>query len=91
MVMIYHIFESLKIHPRVVVVEFNHTIPYYFDVYQEYMSHSWDMGSSVAALKRLGKQKGYELVAVTDVNAIFVDGIYFDKFSEYETRLELVF
>ncbi len=87
----YHIFENLKIHPRVIIIEFNHTIPYYRDVYQQYADHSWDIGCSVAALQRLGKQKGYELVAVTDVNAIFVDRVYFDKFNAYETSLEKLF
>ncbi len=87
----YHVFENLKIHPRVIIVEFNPTIPYYRDVYQQYSDHSWDIGCSVAALQRLGKEKGYELVSVTDVNAIFVDNAYFDKFSEYETSLEKLF
>lgn len=84
----YHVFENLKIHPRVIIVEFNPTIPYYRDIYQHYTNHSWEIGCSVTSLKRLGKQKGYELVSVTDVNAIFVDSIYFDKFNEYETSLE---
>ncbi len=87
----YHIFEALKIRPRVIIIEFNHTIPYYRDVCQQYADHSWNVGSSVAALKRLGKQKGYELVAITDVNAIFVDNVYSDKFSEYEKSLEKLF
>lgn len=87
----YYIFENLKAHPRVVIIEFNHTIPYYRDVYQKYSQHSWEIGSSVAALKRLGKQKGYELVALTDVNAFFVDNQYFDKFKSYELSLEKMF
>lgn len=84
----YHVFESLKLHPRVMIVEFNHTIPYYRDVYQEYSNHSWEIGCSVASLIRLGKQKGYELVAVTVCNAFFVDRMYFDKFEKYETSIE---
>ncbi len=87
----YHVFENLKIHPRVIIIEFNHTIPYYYDIYQQYSDHSWEIGCSVASLKRLGKQKGYELVAVTDVNAIFVDSIYFNKFDTYETSIEKLF
>lgn len=87
----YYIFENLKIHPRVMIIEFNHTIPYYRDVYQNYSNHSWQIGSSVAALKRMGKQKGYELVALTDVNALFVDAQYFDKFKDYEMSLEKMF
>lgn len=87
----YHIFESLQIRPRVIIIEFNHTIPYYRDVYQQYADQSWDIGCSVAALQRMGKQKGYELVAVTNVNALFVERIYFDQFSAFETSIEKLF
>ncbi len=87
----YYIFESLKMHPRVVIVEFNHTIPYYRDVYQQYSEHSWEIGCSVAALKRLGKEKGYELVALTLCNAIFVDAFYAEEFKDFETSLEKMF
>ncbi len=87
----YYIFESLKMHPRVVIVEFNHTIPYYRDIYQEYSDHSWEIGCSVASLKRLGKEKGYELVSVTLCNAIFVDSQYLDAFKRYEMSLEKMF
>lgn len=87
----YYIFESLKIHPRVIIVEFNHTIPYYRDIYQQYTDHSWEIGCSVASLKRIGKQKNYELIAITLANAFFVDANDFDKFKEYETSLERIF
>lgn len=87
----YYIFENLKIHPRVLIIEFNPTIPYYRDIYQMYTNHSWEIGSSVASLKRLGIKKGYILVALTDINAIFVDNKYENKFKDYETSLEKLF
>lgn len=87
----YHVFEALKAHPRVMIIEFNPTIPYYRDIYQEYTDHSWEIGCSVASLIRLGKQKNYEMVALTDVNAIFVDSKYADKFKDYETSVEKLF
>lgn len=87
----YYVFESLKLHPRVMIVEFNPSIPYYRDVYQQYTNHSWEIGCSVASLIRIGKQKGYDLVALTDVNAFFVDHMYIDKFATYETAVEKIF
>lgn len=87
----YYVFESLKMHPRVLIIEFNPNIPYYRDVYQQYTNHSWEMGCSVASLIRVGTQKGYDLVALTDVNAFFVDHVYFDKFAAYETSVEKLF
>ena len=56
-----------------------------------YTNHSWEIGCSVASLKRLGMQKGYELVATTTCNAIFVDNQYSDKFQGYEKSLERIF
>ncbi len=87
----YYIFENLKIRPRVLIIEFNPTIPYYRDIYQMYTNHSWEIGCSVASLKRLAQQKNYTLVALTDVNAIFVEDKYADKFKNYETSLEKLF
>jgi hypothetical protein len=87
----YYIFENLKIHPRVLIIEFNPSIPYYRDVYQAYSGHSWEFGCSIASLIRIGKEKGYELVALTNVNAIFVDNSYVGKFVDYETSVERIF
>jgi len=76
----YHIWESIQVYrPKVVIIEFNPTIPHYIsyiqprdpDVYQ---------GSSLAALQQLGKKMNYELVASTEWNGIFVDAQYFPLF-----------
>ncbi len=70
----YRIWDSLKDYSaRVVIVEHNKTIPIELDI-------TSDKGSSLRALVRLGKEKGYELVAATFVNAIFVKKEDFPKF-----------
>lgn len=62
----YRVWESVQTYrPRVVIIEHNKTIPIDVDFYSS-------QGSSLFALARLGKQKGYELVAATDLNGIFV-------------------
>jgi hypothetical protein len=58
--------------PRLVVVEFNATIPNDIDWVQE-ADPDVHQGSSLAAFVRLGREMGYELVATSDFNAFFVD------------------
>ncbi len=68
----YHIWASLTSYRALIVVcEYNPTMPYeieYVTPYNPAVRH----GSSLAALKALGEKKGYRLVAVTEVNAVFV-------------------
>lgn len=76
----YHIWDSLQVYrPKVVLIEFNPTIPHYISYIQP-RDMNVCHGSSLAALQRLGKQKGYELVASTQLNGIFVDAKYFPLF-----------
>lgn len=81
----YHIFNSLKkIKPRVVVCEYNPTIPFHYDAYAPYSKDN-NFGQSVGALKRIAEKKGYKLIALTMTNAIFVIEKEFHKFVDYET------
>jgi len=84
----YYIFDSLKtIRPRVVVCEHNPTIPAEIDLVAEEGNY---FGCSVSALNRVGEEKGYNLVAVTETNSFFVLKEYEELFAEYETRLEKI-
>lgn len=76
----YHLWESLEEYrPRVMVVEFNPSIPN--DVlFIQPRDMEIFQGSSLRALVELGKHKGYELVAANDVNAFFVLKELFPKF-----------
>ncbi len=81
-----YIFDSLKtLRPRVVICEFNPTMPQHLDIYPKYNNF---IGCSVAALCRVAKSKGYELVAVDGVNAFFVVKEEFYKFKDFETSLD---
>ena len=44
------------------------------------------MGSSVAALQRVAKSKGYSLVSITETNCFFVRDEEFPLFTGYETN-----
>lgn len=76
----WHIWKSLvKYKPRVVCIEFNPSMQNNVFYVQDNDS-SVQKGSSLRAIIELGKEKGYELVATTDFNAMFVRAEYFPLF-----------
>ena len=76
----YHVWEAMEHYrPKVVVIEFNPTIPDEVEFIQP-KDMSVTQGSSLLSIDKLARTKGYELVATTLVNAVFVDGKYFGLF-----------
>jgi hypothetical protein len=84
----YHLWDSLKEYrPRVMVVEFNPTIPN--DVaFVQPRDMSVYQGSSLYSLTELARQKGYELVAANEVNAFFVLKELFPHFGIADNSLD---
>jgi len=78
----YYIVLHMNMHPRVLICEFNPTIPFHIDVYQNYGQEK--LGASVAALVRILKPKSYTLVALTRCNCIFVDDAEMGKLNDFE-------
>ena len=84
----YHVWAALERHrPKVVVVEFNPTFPNWVEFVQP-ADMSLQQGSSIASLVELGKRKGYEAAAVTDINGIFVREDLFERLGVEDNRLE---
>lgn len=84
----YHIFESLRaLHPRVIICEYNPTIPAELDIYQQYGDY---FGCSVGALVRVAATKGYTLVAITETNVFFVENSLINLFYNYELTLSKI-
>ena len=82
----YYIFQSLKqLRPRIIICEYNVSIPAYLDVYPDYNNH---IGCSVAALQRIAKEKNYTLVSITEGNCIFIVNEELPKFSVYDIHPE---
>ena len=76
----YHIWKSVhQYKPKLVVVEFNQTIPTEISFVQA-ADPSVSQGSSLLAMVELGKEKSYELVCVLPFNAFFVKKEYFHLF-----------
>lgn len=68
----YHVWAAVKSYrPKLVVIEFNPTIRNGID-YVQPPDPSVRRSSSITALARLGRVKGYELTATTAFNAMFV-------------------
>lgn len=85
----YGVWESLEeFRPRVVVIEYNPTIPPEADMVQSLGEY---FGASASALVKLGHRKGYRLSALTATNCIFVADQDFDRLSIPEVDLALEF
>ncbi|HEX8994335.1 MAG TPA: hypothetical protein VF803_03725 [Candidatus Paceibacterota bacterium] len=86
----YHLWESLtRYKPRVMVVEFNPSIPNDVSFVQP-RDMSVYQGSSLRALVELGSRKGYELVAANSVNAFFVLSELFPKFDIADNSIDVI-
>ncbi len=84
----YHVWSAIvKYRPKVVMIEFNPTIPPEVSFIQP-ADPKVNQGNSVSALVELGKQKKYELVAVLGVNALFVTAELFPGLGIKDNRLE---
>lgn len=84
----YHLWDSLVAYrPRVMLVEFNPTIPNDV-VFVQSRDMSVFQGSSLRAFVELGKRKGYELVAANETNAFFVLKELFPKFGIADNSIE---
>ena len=84
----WHIWESLKnFHPRVVIIEFNPSVP--ADVFfVQAPNESINEGSSAASLVELGRLKGYSLAAATHCNLIFINNQEFPLLGIADNCLE---
>lgn len=76
----YHTWKAFsKYKPKVIVIEFNHTVPTHVRFVQA-ADPSVNQGASLLSLVELGKDKGYELVSVLTYNAFFVRKEYYPLF-----------
>lgn len=76
----YHVWDALDDYrPKLVVIEFNPTIPNHVDFVQP-RDIAISQGSSLTAIARMASAKGYQLVHATAVNGVFVDEAHFPKF-----------
>jgi len=86
----YHVWKAVqRYRPKIVVIEYNPTIPNPVEFVQP-ADMRITQGSSILALHRLAKDKGYELVAATRLNAVFVDAKYFGVFGIEDNSVDAI-
>ncbi len=83
----YYILENLICRPEVICIEYNPTIPFWIDCYQQ---PGQQFGASLKAMTRLAIEKNYFLVSVTDTNLFFVKKDYEKLFDEFETKIPFI-
>lgn len=72
----YYIFQHLNnFRPRVIIIEFNPTVPPYMEMVQERGEY---MGASALSIIKLGEKKGYKAVHITSINIFFVSNEVFE-------------
>jgi hypothetical protein len=87
----YYLWEGVQAHsPRVVVIEFNPTVPNDVLFVQE-RAAGVHQGCSLLALTELAQTKGYELVCATDWNALFVRIDLFAPFNIEDNSVEAMY
>jgi hypothetical protein len=83
----YHIWKIVSAYrPKIVVIEFNPTIPNHIRFVQLADKHT-NQGASLLSLVELGREKGYELVCALPFNAVFVAQEYFPSFEIEDNSL----
>lgn len=86
----YHIWNSLKSYrPKLVCIEINPSIPNEVDFVQP-LDFTIAQGSSIRSMAQLGAEKGYEIIATTRSNALFVDRRYFSLFHIPDNSVEVM-
>ncbi len=86
----YHVWRAMNtFRPKVVLIEYNFTMANAVDFTQP-ADANCQQGSSAAALVKLAKEKGYELIAVTSSNLLFVDQAYYNLFGIPDNSLEVM-
>jgi hypothetical protein len=87
----FHVWRSLvSFKPMVVCIEFNPVIPNDVLFVQD-PDFAINQGSSLLAIVDLARDKGYELVATTRINAFFVLKEFFDVFQIDDNSVEAMF
>jgi hypothetical protein len=84
----YHSLATITTYrPKVFVIEFNPSIPNHVHFVQA-RDMNVNQGASLASITTLAKQRGYELIACTDINAFYVDRQYFPRFEIADNSLD---
>jgi hypothetical protein len=86
----YYVWEALEEYrPNLVVIEYNPTLSNSV-LFVQKKDHRAKHGSSPASLVELARRKGYELIAVTEFNLLFVSDEHYGVFGIADNSLALM-
>lgn len=85
----YLLLEALALRPRIILIEFNQSIPPHLDIRQPTIVHNF--GASGLATKRLAESKGYKVAGRSHTNLFLVEETELDPSKVYETDWEHLF
>jgi hypothetical protein len=86
----YHAWKAVnRYRPKLVVIEFNPTIPSTVEFVQK-PDMSVNHGTSILSMSLLAKEKGYELVSATDYNCFFVPKEHFHLFGIQDNSVQAI-
>lgn len=87
----YYVWESIRAYkPKVVVIEINPSIPIDVEFVQK-KDFRVNQGNSILSLTKLAKDKGYELIAATHENAIYVLKELFNLFAIGDNSIAAIY
>lgn len=82
------IFATMQTRPRLVVIEFNCSIPP--GVFLRAKEPGGRFGASISSIVKLAVEKGYELIGLNHTNAFFVPAEELGPFKDYERRVPVL-
>jgi hypothetical protein len=86
----YHAWKAVaRYRPKLVVIEFNPTIPSAIEFVQP-ADMSVNQGSSILSMSLLAKEKGYELIAATDYNCFFIAKEHYPLFGIDDNSVQAI-
>lgn len=89
----YEIFEAMTITPRIIIIEYNQSVPPHLDIrqMQETGKPVRNFSASALAMKRLAESKGYQVAGRSETNLFLVHKSAGDPSHYYETEWEKLF
>ena len=86
----YHVWKAMSAYrPKLVCIEYNPTIPSEVDFVQARDPNA-SQGSSLLALTRLAREKEYELICATRLNAFYIPASLFPAFSIRDNSISVL-
>jgi hypothetical protein len=86
----WYLFDAMTITPRIVIIEYNQSIPPHLDIRQSHAGME-TFSASALAIKKLAESKGYQVAGRSETNLFLVHESQGDPSAFYETEWDRLF